>query len=351
LNVGGPIEVDGSGAEEALRAKDWHKALAVYEWLIHSGKDARRGHAGKCELLRKLDRKVEALSAAEEFRRNFPKDTGAHLERARCLVALHRPEDAVTAYRGAIELEPGHSDAWRELGMVQGRLGELEEAFRCYERAAGRFSEERPTVPPEKRSRELERAFHELMAGLGESAGGIAALTAPQLFAFKASLATLMLLLGTYDMDGVVVAMSKPCDIYRKAIKTRINTKHPPHYVDLSAASGTAPAASAAEDVTHLSMFEPDRIDSAIRNGLQKVTERYGGEEHFVLFDDLSAMEYYCSTETVKKFAASFLREMSELRMYSFVIVPDERATRLFGMFTFGGVRRLAYKSEWLSLV
>jgi len=349
--VGGPIEVDGSGAEEALRARDWQKALAVYEWLIRSGKDARTGHFGKIELLRKLDRKAEALAAAEDFFRNFSKDTGAHLERARCLAALHRPEDAVKAYRGALELEPRHSDAWRELGMVLGRLGELEEAFRCYERAAGRFSEERPAVPVERRSRELESAFHELMADLGESAGGVVALTAPQLFAFKAGLATLVMLLGTYDMDGVVVAMSKPCDIYRKALRTRISTKHPPHYVDLSAASGTAPAAQTAEDATYLSMFEPDRIDSAVRNGLQKVTERYGGEEHFVLFDDLSAMEYYCSTDTVKRFAASFLRELSELRMHSIVIVPEERAARLFGTFTLGGARRLAYKSEWLGML
>jgi hypothetical protein len=186
------------------------------------------------------------------------------------------------------------------------------------------------------------------MARLGEKGGRCVQLNTPQAFVFKTSIAVLGLLLRTYDMDGVVVAVSKPCDLYRKAIRARIVTDHPPYYIDLSQALGGMSGPQSAEDAAYISMFEPDRIDSAVRNGLQKVAEKYGGEEHFVLFDDLSAMEFYCSTETVKRFASTFFREMSGLNIHCFVMAPEEKASRLFGALPLSCPNRLKVQPEWL---
>lgn len=44
-------------------------------------------------------------------------------------------EDALIAYDKALEIEPGHTSAWNNKGIVLSRLKRYEEAIACYDRA------------------------------------------------------------------------------------------------------------------------------------------------------------------------------------------------------------------------
>jgi len=59
-----------------------------------------------------------------------------HVLQARCLVRLDKPEAARDAFAAALRLDPKQFSAWLELGNVSRRLGAMERAVQCYERAA-----------------------------------------------------------------------------------------------------------------------------------------------------------------------------------------------------------------------
>jgi Flp pilus assembly protein TadD len=49
-------------------------------------------------------------------------------------LATDRLEDAVRAFRRALEFNPKHEAAWNDLGVVMEALGNPVEAMRCYKR-------------------------------------------------------------------------------------------------------------------------------------------------------------------------------------------------------------------------
>jgi predicted O-linked N-acetylglucosamine transferase (SPINDLY family) len=60
----------------------------------------------------------------------------AHVLQARCHVRLDKLDAARDAFAAALRLDPTQFSAWLELGNVSRRLGAIERAVQCYERAA-----------------------------------------------------------------------------------------------------------------------------------------------------------------------------------------------------------------------
>ena len=351
--------------ERAERAGDAGGALGWYEAAARADPRSSAAHLRLCSLLRRTGRCAEALAAAGAFAAALPKDAAAHCEAGLCLLAIHRNEESISGFERALAIDPRLKDAWRGMGTALGRLGRTEEAFPCFDRAEGRGPRAFAPAPPQHRSPELATAVHGLMAGLLDAGRGITHIAAGGPFSFKAAVAVLGFLLRDYDMDGVVVAVARPPEIYRQTLARRVDTPHPPHYVEVAAATAGGPetvhparpgaggageSTGAADDVTTLSAFEPDLIAAAVKAALQRVAGRYGGEEHFVLMDDLAAMEFYNGTGVVKKFSAGFFGELTSLGMFSFVVLPDTGA-HLLGPALFASMETLRVDGRWLTEV
>jgi tetratricopeptide (TPR) repeat protein len=350
----------GNGAE---RSGDPGGALGWFDAAARSDPAFPDPVLRRCSLLRRLGREAEALDIAAALAAALPHVLAAHDESGLCLLALLRNAEAEMAFRHVLEADPGHLEAWKGLGVALGRLGRTDEAFACFDRAEGR----EPRAPaPElspPRNPELVAAVHDHMFGLQELGRGFTHISADIQFTFKAAVAMLGFLLKDYDMDGVVVAVARPPQIYRQTLDRRVAAPHPPHYIELLA-PGPGPAGpipppgpsglaegnpgAAAGDVTTLSAFEPGRVAVAVKAALQKVAARYGGEEHFVLMDDLAAMEYYNGEEVVRRFSAGFFGELSSLGIFSFLVLPDEKA-RLLGPAPFSSRGRLRIEGAWLA--
>ena len=332
--------------EKAERSGDTQGALGWYDAAVRSDPKSPVAYQRRSSLLRRCGRPAEALATAAAFAAALPNDAAAHHEAGLCMLALHRTDEAVAAFLHAVAIDPGLFAAWRNLGVALGKLGRTQEAFSCFDRAEGRDLGALASVPPTHRCPELATAVHDHMVGLLEAGGGFTHIAADGPFSFKAAVAFLGFLLKDYDMDGVVVAIARPAQIYRQTLALRSDTAHPPHYVEVTTSPGVE--ANAADDVTMLSAFEPDRIAAAVKAALQKVAGRYGGEEHFVLMDDLAAMEFYNGTEVVRRFSSGFFSELSSLGIFSFAVLPDASA-HLVGPAPFAPKKRLRVEGRWLA--
>lgn len=78
----------------------------------------------------------DALNRAREAIALNPDLVVAHLLQARCQVNLNNLEAARDAFAAVLRLDPAQFSAWLELGNVSRRLGAVERAVQCYERAA-----------------------------------------------------------------------------------------------------------------------------------------------------------------------------------------------------------------------
>lgn len=334
-------------AEKAARSGSPGAAQAFYEEAVRTEPQFGPAHIGLCSLLRRLGRPDEALARSEAFAAAFPKDAAAGHELGFSLLCAGRNADAVSAFGKALALQPGLSSAWKNMGIALGRMGRTEEAFRCFDRAEGRAPELSVPVTPRPSGPGFDIAMHDLMAGMQEAGGGCAHLFTDGPLSFKVAVAVLRGLLADYDMDGVVVSIARPAEVYRQALERRIHTAHPPYYIEVDAASADAAPDAATADHALISAFEPDRMAASVRAALQAVAGRYGGEEHFVLIDDLAAMEFYNGPEVVRRFVGDFIQELTGLNIFSFVIWPEAKASRMMGPVPFQARRTLRIKRAW----
>lgn len=75
-----------------------------------------------------------ALAYFDRALQEMPGYAGAWREKANCLDAIGRCEDAVSCYDRAIQIDPGDAETWFDKGLTLKKLGKDEEAFRCMNR-------------------------------------------------------------------------------------------------------------------------------------------------------------------------------------------------------------------------
>jgi tetratricopeptide (TPR) repeat protein len=348
----GQLEAMLEGAAQAETRGQGERALAEYGAARDKWPTDPRPYKAICALLRKLGRRQEAESCARAFAVALPDDPAAHLELGVSLISMRRFGEAALALERALALRPAFQAAWSYMGIAMAHQGDLEQAMRCYERASGKApSLSVPDGPSEKGPAVgrtgFERALHEALAGPLEAGGGCVQLLSESRFAFKASVALLVILVRDYDMDGVVVSVAKPSEMYRRVLERRMAVRHPPYYLEVQASPVDAGGGSA--DRVELSAFELDRIDAAVRLGLHRVAEKYGGEHHFVLLDDLTAIGAYNGPAVVQRFVSRFFGELSALNIFCFVVLPETSAGGLLGALGFSRTERIRVRSEWFA--
>ena len=303
------------------------------------------------------------MSCAAAYAGALPSDAQAHHELGLSLLHLKRYKEAVAAFEKALAITPAFRAAWSNMGIALARLGQLDKAMACHDRAAGKAPLMTvPAVAPSYTRGDFENAVHGALSGMIESGGGYVHLVSERKFSFRVNVALLATLLRDYDMDGVAVSLANPSAMYRKALEKRLTTKHPPYYIDVLASStpsSSSPASSphlalpgpaaAGPGGAYVSAFELDKIASAVRTGLQRVGERYGGEEHFVVVDDIASVEAFNGPQAVNTFIGEFFTDLARLNIFCFVLVPDRKSPVLDVSSFFSRREKLRVKSEWFT--
>jgi tetratricopeptide (TPR) repeat protein len=354
------------------------RALAAFDAAIQLGPLDPRVYMGRCSVLRRMGRHEEAASCAAAYASALPGDASAHHELGLSLLHLKRYKEAASALEKALALQPSFRAAWSNMGIALARLGDMDKAMACYDRAAGKAPLLTVPATTPSRARQFDNAVHEVLAGMMDFGGGCVHIVSERKFSFRVSVALLVALLEDYDLDGVAVSLANPSAMYQKALEKRVATKHPPYYIDvLASPARTAPPASPARAAPvapstpsssspassprlasfpagengafEVSAFELDRIASAVKTGLQKVAERYGGEEHFVVLDDIASVEAFNGPQAVQRFMREFFSDLARLNIFCFAVLPDKKGAVLDISSFFSRREKLRVKSEWFT--
>ncbi len=76
------------------------------------------------------------VTVLEEKTRADPENETAWIELGNAYFDSSRHEDAVSAYRRALELDPDNANVWTDLGVMYRRSGKPHEAIKAFDRAA-----------------------------------------------------------------------------------------------------------------------------------------------------------------------------------------------------------------------
>ena len=105
---------EADDAEQALKKGDAEKAARL--------------------LIEKSDEKAAAAKDAQEFAVSKNIEAAEEARLAGALFFLNNTHEAFDAYQKSTELDPENADGWNQLGHLQRRVGELDEAIACYKR-------------------------------------------------------------------------------------------------------------------------------------------------------------------------------------------------------------------------
>jgi len=64
-----------------------------------------------------------------------PRYIEAHTLLANCQDCLGQNEEAIASYDKALQIDPGHADAWFSKGMVLKKTGQIKESVQCIEKS------------------------------------------------------------------------------------------------------------------------------------------------------------------------------------------------------------------------
>jgi tetratricopeptide (TPR) repeat protein len=76
-----------------------------------------------------------AVQSLEKAIDTYPAYTEAYALLGNCQECINRLDDAVAAYDKALQLDPGHADAWFNKGMLLKKRGMNQEAAQCIEKS------------------------------------------------------------------------------------------------------------------------------------------------------------------------------------------------------------------------
>jgi tetratricopeptide (TPR) repeat protein len=65
----------------------------------------------------------------------YPRNAEAYTLLGNCQDCLGKPEDAIASYDMALQIDPGHAEAWFNKGMSLKKLGQAKESTRCVEKS------------------------------------------------------------------------------------------------------------------------------------------------------------------------------------------------------------------------
>lgn len=130
-----PVEVSYDEAEAAFLERRYDEAVDLFTVYLLNRPENPWGHY---MLGLSARRSGQAGVAREAFRRALeldPDHVKSRLNLARVHLDDQEPEEALALVEGALEIEPGASDAYRLLGRAMHELGDIEGAIDAYQQA------------------------------------------------------------------------------------------------------------------------------------------------------------------------------------------------------------------------
>ena len=167
---------------------------------------------------------------------------------------------------------------------------------------------------------------------LQQQGGGTLEVVSPSPDSLRASIGLLLILLQSFEMDGLVVTTGRPAHIYQQALR-HWGVEHTPMVADLvrpllgglSPNASTCPPRSSPTELDISDPFDLPELVRQLRRGLEHIARRHGGEAYFVLVEDLEPLESYNPRSTVDRFAQELGAQLKEVGASVFLVTTPDR--------------------------
>ena len=361
---------------------EMEKGIELLSQVLRSEPHHHGALWGMCQFLYKLERFSESKKFSETLCRAHPNDhVGYHLLGLSCLSLGDLPS-ARDALIEAIHRKDDDPVLWKFLGIVLGRMGHNEKAFLCYDQSMslngeldpaevvedgegyivqddsvgeycgtvekgssthlrstsaasrsgpGRTADECLSADSHDRSlddiqddEEVSISnFRQVIFGLKKKGGGGFFATVYPTHLLVMTRAAIRCLVSQFDIDGVVVCCDRPPRVYRRMMKKDVGSSNT-HliYVDLNA-SLAGDAEKATDVIAVPQPFGLESLEEAVDDALQRCAERFEGQLHFVLYDNISALLDVFEEKRIVKYFKDQGQRMIRLHMYGIYIVPE----------------------------
>jgi tetratricopeptide (TPR) repeat protein len=169
----------------------------------------------------------------------------------------------------------------------------------------------------------------------------------PKLQAFVATLATMQALTEMYEMDGIVICADRPAKFLKTAFSKYSKKVGLIHYLELT--SGKEPSGPPIEAECCCEVYDLERLIGVIDEELEHMAKKHGGEDHFVMWDDASALKFYHEPKTLLKFFETLTEHLSSMDVVHIVLLPSETASMLQRWPVSAFKATINVKSSWMS--
>jgi tetratricopeptide (TPR) repeat protein len=78
---------------------------------------------------------ITAVNYLKKAIETNPRYTEAYTLLANCQDCLGQNEEAIASYDKALQIDPGHADAWFNKGMILKKTGQIKESVQCIEKS------------------------------------------------------------------------------------------------------------------------------------------------------------------------------------------------------------------------
>jgi tetratricopeptide (TPR) repeat protein len=174
----------------------------------------------------------------------------------------------------------------------------------------------------------------EVMKILKKQGGGSFYYVVEPVDLFKVSILILETLINKYNMDGIIICLEKPPKYFQMILNKKCNKDSKLFYINTlsnlvinynySNNDIIRNNDSAENFIYNLNSenLNLEHLTELIELCMQRLAEKYCGENHFILFDNIAGLEPYYSLDKIKDFSDKFGVRLNELNLYGIVMAP-----------------------------
>jgi tetratricopeptide (TPR) repeat protein len=169
----------------------------------------------------------------------------------------------------------------------------------------------------------------------------------PKMQAVMAALATMQALTDLYEMDGIVVCADRPAKFLKATFAKCSKEVDLVHYLELM--TGEEPAGPPRGADSYCQIYDLERLIKVIDEDLEGKAKKHGGEDHFVLWDDASALKYCHEPKAIFRFFETLTDHLVGMDVVHIVLLPTEAASLLQRWPVSSFKSTINVKSSWMS--
>lgn len=293
------------------------------------------------------DRVEEAIKLAEKVLRQDESNIDAWVCLGSALKKCKEYERAYGCFHRAADFDPDSEKAWFGRALCKALLDDLDNAMDCVTKLLllapqdqkGKALErslrmrldmrDRTKAQPKGPEKSVPTSHHysrtlvqKIVDHLDDDKNNML-IVVPNLFCLKASLTVLQTLTTSYHMDGVMISSVHDPRIITKAMSKLSNDLKNIQFLELSPES--KPTSSSEDNILSCPIFDLVGLIESIDEGLRLGASKHATEDHFVLFDDLSALSYYHDPRSIRKFLNALREHLNDIDVVQIMIISQEK--------------------------